>query len=128
MCCRGLPSVAEPAYLRGFDFSGLPCVASYCVPSGVRVVSEIREYSAKVPSQTDLRLLFYNPIHQSSWKVCSPEVAESRSNRYEHPILKSTALASYFKARLSRIDEDNCISMNAENSQPIFDDQELDAK
>jgi hypothetical protein len=27
-----------------------------------------------------------------------------------------------------RIDEDSCISMNAENSQPIFDDQELDAK
>ena len=84
------------------------------------MVSEIREYSAKVPSQTDLRLLFYNPIHQSFWKVCS--------NRYEHSLLKSTALASYFKARHSRIDEDNCISMNAENSQPIFDDQELDAK
>ena len=27
-----------------------------------------------------------------------------------------------------RIDEDSCISMNAENSQPIFDDQELAAK
>jgi hypothetical protein len=27
-----------------------------------------------------------------------------------------------------RIDEDNCTSMNAENSQPIFDGQELDAK
>jgi hypothetical protein len=27
-----------------------------------------------------------------------------------------------------RIDEDSCLSMNAENSQPIFDDQELEAK
>jgi hypothetical protein len=29
---------------------------------------------------------------------------------------------------LSRIDEANCMSMNDENSQPIFDDKELEAK
>jgi hypothetical protein len=36
-----LHSYANPPFLRGFLFSGLPCVALYCVPSGVRVVSNI---------------------------------------------------------------------------------------
>jgi hypothetical protein len=98
-----MQGIANPAYLGGFLLSGLLRVAPYCVPGDVRVVSEIREYSAKSPSQTDLRLLFYNPIHQSSWKVCSPKFAESRSNRYEDPLLKSTALASYFKERRSPV-------------------------
>jgi hypothetical protein len=40
--CRGLPRVANPAYLSRFLFYGLPCVAPYCVPGGVRVVSEVR--------------------------------------------------------------------------------------
>ena len=39
MCYRGLHEVAIPAYLSGFLFHGLPCVAPYCVPGGIRVVS-----------------------------------------------------------------------------------------
>jgi hypothetical protein len=39
MRCRGLPSVANATYLSDFLCSGLPCVAPYCVPGGVRVVS-----------------------------------------------------------------------------------------
>jgi hypothetical protein len=39
MRCRGVQGVANPAYLSHFLFSGLPCVAPYCVPGGVRVVS-----------------------------------------------------------------------------------------
>jgi hypothetical protein len=39
MPCRGLHRVANAAYLRGFLFPALPCVAPYCVPGGVRVVS-----------------------------------------------------------------------------------------
>jgi hypothetical protein len=34
-----LHKVANSAYLGGFLFSGLLCVAPYCVPGGVRVVS-----------------------------------------------------------------------------------------
>ncbi len=32
---------ANPAYLSGFLFSGLLCVAPYCVPGGVKVVSGV---------------------------------------------------------------------------------------
>jgi hypothetical protein len=42
MRCRGLHRVANPAYLRGFLCSALPCVPPYGVPGGVRVVSEVR--------------------------------------------------------------------------------------
>ena len=34
-----LQAVAKPAYLSGFLFYAMPCVAPYCVPGGVRVVS-----------------------------------------------------------------------------------------
>jgi hypothetical protein len=30
---------ANCVYLRGFLFCGLPCVAPYCAPGGIRVVS-----------------------------------------------------------------------------------------
>ena len=39
MRCRGLQKLANPAYLGGVLFSGLPCVAPHCVPGGVIVVS-----------------------------------------------------------------------------------------
>jgi hypothetical protein len=39
MCCRGVQRIANPAYLNDFLFYGLPCVAPYCVPGGIRVVS-----------------------------------------------------------------------------------------
>src|SRR5918994_2026771 len=39
MCCRGVQGIANPAYLEGFLFHGLPSVAPYCVPGGIRVVS-----------------------------------------------------------------------------------------
>src|SRR5918995_3888911 len=38
--CRSSPGVAMPAFLSGLLCSGLPRVAPYCVPGGVRVVSE----------------------------------------------------------------------------------------
>jgi hypothetical protein len=36
-----LPRVASPGYLSQFLYPGLPCVAAYCAPSGVRVVSKV---------------------------------------------------------------------------------------
>jgi hypothetical protein len=54
MCCRGLHRNANPAYLRGFLCSGLPCVAPYCVPGGVRVVSA---FWRSVPSSISFRSL-----------------------------------------------------------------------
>jgi hypothetical protein len=39
MRCRALQRFANPLYLRQFLFSALLCVAPYCVPGGVRVVS-----------------------------------------------------------------------------------------
>ena len=42
MRCRGLHRFAIPPYLGRFPFCVLPCVAPYCVPGGVRVVSEVR--------------------------------------------------------------------------------------
>src|SRR5215208_7662251 len=39
MRCRGLPSIAKPTFLGRFLFSGLPSVAPYCAPGGIRVVS-----------------------------------------------------------------------------------------
>jgi hypothetical protein len=43
--------IANAAYLSGLLFSGLPCVAPYCVPGGVRVVSIASIYctAATVP-------------------------------------------------------------------------------
>src|ERR687885_1789879 len=37
---RALQGVANPAYLKGFLCTGLPRVAPYCAPGGVRVVSK----------------------------------------------------------------------------------------
>src|SRR3712207_648555 len=42
MCCCGLHRLANPPYLDGFLVSGLLCVARYCVPGGVKVMSEVR--------------------------------------------------------------------------------------
>jgi hypothetical protein len=39
MRCRDLQRFANLAYLSGFHVSGLSCVASYCVPDGIKVVS-----------------------------------------------------------------------------------------
>jgi hypothetical protein len=39
MLCRGLHGLANLAFLSLFLFSGLPRVAPYCVPGGVRMVS-----------------------------------------------------------------------------------------
>ena len=39
MLCWELLGLANTAYLKGFLFSGLPRVAPYCIPGGIRVVS-----------------------------------------------------------------------------------------
>ena len=39
MCCRRLQGFAKPAYLKEFRFCALHWVAPYCVPGGVKVVS-----------------------------------------------------------------------------------------
>jgi hypothetical protein len=39
MRCRGVQGIANAAYLEGFPFPALLCVAPYCVPGGIRVVS-----------------------------------------------------------------------------------------
>jgi hypothetical protein len=41
MRCRGLHRLANPAYISQFLFPGLLHIAPYCVPGGVRVVSEV---------------------------------------------------------------------------------------
>jgi hypothetical protein len=43
MRCRDLHTVAKVAFLEGFPFSELQRVAPYCVPGGIRVVSDVRE-------------------------------------------------------------------------------------
>jgi hypothetical protein len=42
MRCRGLHRLANPPFLSGFLCSGLPRVAPYCAPGGVRAVSNAR--------------------------------------------------------------------------------------
>ena len=44
--CRGLPRVANPAFLSRFLFSGLLRVAQHCVPGGVRVVSGVHAFGS----------------------------------------------------------------------------------
>src|SRR5919107_1069221 len=45
--CWGLQELANPVYLKGFLCSALPCIAPYCVPGGIRVVSAS---AAELPS------------------------------------------------------------------------------
>src|SRR5215211_975455 len=40
MRCRGSHRLANPLYLMGFLCCALPCVAPYCAPGGIRVVSK----------------------------------------------------------------------------------------
>jgi hypothetical protein len=50
MCCRGVHGIANTAYLSGFLCPALLRVARYCVPGGVRVVSNrIRNLGADAP-------------------------------------------------------------------------------
>src|SRR5215211_4893959 len=88
MRCRGLPGVANPAFLGGFLFSGLLRVAPYCAPGGIRVVS----ISPPRPQPHFLALATApqrfaglsdrsessepdNSIHPTLWKGCSPNFA-----------------------------------------------------
>ena len=41
-----LRGVAKPAFLKGFPFSGLSCVAPYCIPGGVTAVSGAVDYTS----------------------------------------------------------------------------------
>ncbi len=58
MRCRGLHGVANPAFPEGFPFSGLLSIAPYCVPGGVRVVSEVRELRVTRSPSLDTRVGF----------------------------------------------------------------------
>ena len=55
MGCSGLHRVAHPAYLSRILFSAMPCVASYCVPGGVRVVSEAGGWHLSDPLASEIR-------------------------------------------------------------------------
>jgi hypothetical protein len=44
MHCGGVQGIVKLAFLGGFVSSGLQCVAPYCVPGGVRVVSTSPSY------------------------------------------------------------------------------------
>jgi hypothetical protein len=54
MRCRGMRGVANAAYLEGFLSPVLPSVAPYCVPGGIRVVSNL-PYRSVVFSNTSGR-------------------------------------------------------------------------
>jgi hypothetical protein len=41
MRCRGVQGIVNAAYLQGFPFPASLSVAPYCVPGGIRVVSNV---------------------------------------------------------------------------------------
>ena len=63
MCCRDSLGFDNPAYLSRFLFSGLHCVAPYCVPCGVRVVSasmnkgQSKDSSLNIYEETDVNAI-----------------------------------------------------------------------
>jgi hypothetical protein len=65
MCCRGLHRNANPAYLSRLLFSGLPCVAPYCAPGGIRVVSKGYGLRIAVPF-VHLSTAYNDQIHVSN--------------------------------------------------------------
>src|SRR5918997_4246289 len=74
MRCRDLHRVANPAYLSRFPFSALPCVAPYCAPGGIRVVSTSPSYPRwpRTPSCTGSTTFFARqPTARAS---CSPQL------------------------------------------------------
>ncbi len=79
MCCRGLHNLENPAYLSRFPFSGLPCIAPYCVPGGVRVVSSGVGFQVLAGSIGKLRSAEVEALHGgiSAGKGCA-DVTSSR--------------------------------------------------
>jgi hypothetical protein len=60
-CCEGMQRLADFPYLGGFLFSGLPRVARYCVPGGVRVVSKLSSHPRKAVMTDDLHKAHMEP-------------------------------------------------------------------
>src|SRR5215208_3051859 len=90
--CRGVQGLANPAYLSRFPFSALPCVAPYCVPSGVRVVSEWCQSGVKTSRITRGACLLIMSIaltlRRSAWEtrgVPEGEPPQLRSTRNVGP-------------------------------------------
>ena len=54
MCCRRLQGAAKPAFLSRFLFCGLPSVAPYCAPGGIRLVSEAGRWHSSDPHAISL--------------------------------------------------------------------------
>src|SRR5215208_2955452 len=66
MRCRGLPGVANPAYLSRFPFCALPCVAPYCALGGLRVVSgggRLSLAATVIPEALKRRASYSNVTH-----------------------------------------------------------------
>lgn len=64
MSCRRLQGIANAAYLRVFFYSALLHVAPYCVPGGIKMVSEVRGshvsgYLASQPRDREFLGSFY---------------------------------------------------------------------
>src|SRR5215216_2332506 len=59
--CRGVPGIANAAYLGGFLCSALLRVAPYCVPGGIRVVSKFALIAGEASGRAPLRV--------SPWEV-----------------------------------------------------------
>ena len=71
MRCSGVQRIANDAYLGDFLFSGLLRVAPYCVPGGIRVVSNGRQcIDGPNPSMT----LEMRPAMQSIRRLANLDV------------------------------------------------------
>src|SRR5215217_9637546 len=79
MRCWGLHRLANPAFLSRFLFCGLPSVAPYCVPDGVRVVS-IEVYSCSTI------VLARNEHPKDAQHLAGHGSIQLTLDRYSHPI------------------------------------------
>ncbi len=88
MRCRGLQRLVNPAYLGGFLCSGLLRVAPYCVPGGIRVVSEwyqeAVDYASLAPTHYELSV--YVPPQRLGDAGAYQENRSSRSLLLRQPV------------------------------------------
>jgi hypothetical protein len=74
MRCWGLHGLANPAWINRFPFYALPCVATYCVPGGVRVVSISPSH---LPSTKGSLVRALRPVSQGGKE---PQLRRARNN------------------------------------------------